>query len=160
MEETIKRAISLRKQSRFAESRSLLASLLGSKEHEAQAHLHIAWTYDNEGKESLAVDHYVAAISGDLAVNERFEALLGLASTYRSLGLYHDALRYFDIALAEYPNALEIKPFYAMCLYNLGRHKEAVALLLELLVTTTNSEEIRQYQRAITLYAKDLDKTW
>ena len=160
MEETIKHAITLRKQSRFAESRSLLASLLDSKEHVAQAHLNIAWTYDNEGKESLAVDHYVAAISGDLAVNDRFEALFGLASTYRSLGLYHDALSYFDIALAEYPNALEIKPFYAMCLYNLGRHKEAVALLLELLVTTTNSEDIRQYQRAITLYAQDLDKTW
>lgn len=47
-----------------------------------------------------------------------------------------------------------------MCLYNLGRHKEAIALLLELLVSTTNDESIKAYQQAILLYAKDLDKRW
>jgi len=47
-----------------------------------------------------------------------------------------------------------------MCLYNLGRHKEATSFLLELLVSTTNSEAIKAYQSAISLYAKDLDRTW
>jgi tetratricopeptide (TPR) repeat protein len=66
-------------------------------------------------------------------------------------------LRYFESALSEYPNAIEVQPFYAMCLHNLGRHKEATALLLKLLLATTNSEAIKGYQRAISLYADDLD---
>ncbi|MGY5611693.1 tetratricopeptide repeat protein [Vibrio brasiliensis] len=79
---------------------------------------------------------------------------------YRSLGQYQQALGYFEQTMDEYPKSLEVQPFYAMCLYNLGRHKEATSLLLKLLVNTTNSEEIKQYQEAISLYAEDLDRTW
>jgi tetratricopeptide (TPR) repeat protein len=74
--------------------------------------------------------------------------------------MYSEALTYFEQTLSEYPNSVEVQPFYAMCLYNLGRHKEATSLLLELLVSTTNSDAIKEYQRAISLYAKDLDRTW
>lgn len=96
-----------------------------------------------------------------LSLVERFDALFGLAaSTYRSLGMYSEALIYFEQTLNEYPSSIEVQPFYAMCLYNLGRHKEATSLLLKLLVSTTNSDAINEYQRAISLYAQDLDKTW
>ncbi len=86
--------------------------------------------------------------------------MFGLACTYRSVGDYSEAVGYFEQTLNEYPDSIEPKPFYAMCLYNVGRHKEATSLLLDLLVSTTNSNEIKQYQRAISLYAKDLDRTW
>ncbi|CAM2965630.1 hypothetical protein VIDI103191_11385 [Vibrio diazotrophicus] len=33
-------------------------------------------------------------------------------------------------------------------------------MLLNLLVDTTNSEEILTYKHAIKLYAQDLDQTW
>ena len=55
---------------------------------------------------------------------------------------------------------VQVQPFYAMCLYNVGRHKEATSLLLKLLVSTTNSEAIQGYQRAILGYAEDLDRQW
>ncbi|WP_153446581.1 tetratricopeptide repeat protein [Vibrio algicola] len=160
METVIKKAIELRKQGHYQSSRFLLENLLTNDNYAAKAHLQIAWSYDNEGKEQEAIDHYLASLSGALSSTERFDALFGLASTYRSLGVYDEALSYFEQTLDEYPDSIEVKPFYAMCLYNTGQHKEATSLLLDLLISTTNSDAIKKYQVAIELYAKDLDKTW
>jgi len=160
MEAVLQQAIALRKQANYQASRDLLITLLSDRQYAAKAHLHIAWSYDNEGKEQQAIEHYLASLCGPISSTERFDALFGLASTYRSLGEYQQALSYFEQTISEYPDSIEVQPFYAMCLYNLGRHKEATALLLKLLVSTTNSEDIKQYQRAITLYAEDLDRTW
>ncbi|HCG7781577.1 TPA: tetratricopeptide repeat protein [Vibrio parahaemolyticus] len=160
MELVIKRAIELRKESKFQESRGLLETLIDNEDYAAKAHLQIAWSYDNEGKEKEAIGPYLLALSGTLSSTERFDTLFGLACTYRSLGNYSKAFSYFEQTMAEYPDAMEVQPFYAMCLYNLGRHKEATSLLLELLASTTNSDAIKTYQRAILFYANDLDKTW
>ncbi|EGR1860777.1 tetratricopeptide repeat protein [Vibrio cholerae] len=160
METIIKQAIDLRKEAKFQESRDLLATLLNDESYAAKAHLQIAWSYDNEGREQEAVGHYLSSLSGVLSPVERFDALFGLASTYRSLGNYVEALGYFEQAIIEYPDAIEVRPFYAMCLYNLGRHKEAMALLLELLLSTTSSDAIKEYHRAISLYVEDLDRKW
>jgi len=160
MELIIKKAIELREAGQYEESRILLATLLSDDTYAAKANLQMAWSYDNEGKEKSAIIHYKSALLGSLSDIERFDTLFGLASTYRSMGHYNESLQYFEQTLAEYPEKLEIQPFYAMCLYNLGRHKDATALLLELLVSTTNSESIKEYQRAILLYANDLDSTW
>lgn len=153
MDALIKHAIELRNEGRYQASRSLLNGLL----EKAKAHLHIAWSYDKEGLEQAAIEHYQLALSGTLSLVERFDVLFGLASTYRSLGFYLEALTYFERVISEYPKSIEVTPFYAMYLYNLGRHKEAVSLLL---VSTTNSGDIKEYQRAILFYAKDLDRKW
>ncbi|WP_250132523.1 tetratricopeptide repeat protein, partial [Vibrio crassostreae] len=96
MDTIIKQAIELRKEAKYQESRDLLATLLDDEKYAAKAHLHIAWSYDNQGKEQQAIEHYVLSLSGVLSSVERFDALFGLASTYRSLGLYAEALSYFE----------------------------------------------------------------
>lgn len=123
------------------------------------SHLHIAWSYDNQGLESEAAQHDNAALTGGLGEKDHFEALFGLASTLRSLGKYHEAAVWFEKACTHFPNAKEAMPFYAMCLYNFGEHKNAVEMLLSLLIDTTSSKDILTYKRAITLYAQDLDRT-
>ncbi|WP_404936191.1 tetratricopeptide repeat protein [Pseudoalteromonas sp. SR44-5] len=148
------------KRGKHHESIALLETLLDNETYSAKAHLQIAWSYDNQGKEKEAVEHYLTSLTGPLSSIERFDALFGLAINYRSLGMYSEALSYFEQTISEYPSCIEIQPFYAMCLYNIGRHKEATKLLLELLVSTTNSNAIKEYQRAISLYAQDLDRTW
>lgn len=160
MEAEIGKAISLRKQGQYIASRNVLKPVLEDALYRAQAHLHIAWSYDNEGKEQEAITHYSEALKGPISERDRFESLFGLACTYRSLGKYDDALAYFEQTLLEYPNAKAVTPFYAMCLYNLGRAKEAVQILLEQLVLTTSSSDIKDYQEAILLYSKDLDRKW
>ena len=160
MEAIIEQAIALRKEAKHQESRALLTTLLNNENYSAKAHLQIAWSYDNEGNEREAIAHYLSSLSGLLSPTERFDALFGVACTYRSLGVYSEALDYFEQTLNEYPSSIEVQPFYAMCLYNLGHHQEATSLLLELLISTTNSDAIKAYKQAISLYARDLDKTW
>ncbi|UTM56024.1 tetratricopeptide repeat protein [Photobacterium sp. CCB-ST2H9] len=161
METMITRAVSLRWEGEHLASRALLFTLVENQSPYApQAHLHIAWSYDNEGKEKEAVLHYELALAGELSVLDRFEALFGLACTHRCLGNYDDALDYFKQVIAEYPDADEIKPFYAMCLYHLGRHKEAMEIVLRLLVEKTNSPSIKKYEQAILRYASDLNRKW
>ncbi|WP_414931279.1 tetratricopeptide repeat protein [Vibrio europaeus] len=160
MVDIINKAIELRENGQHVESRALLSSLLNNESYAGLAHLQIAWSLDNEGKEQDAIHHYLKSLSHDLSQIDRFDALFGLASTYRSLGQYSEALAFFEKTIFEYPNRLEVKPFYAMCLYNLGRNKEAVSLLLEVLVSTTESDEIKKYRRAISLYSRDLDRVW
>jgi len=151
MNAIIKEAIELRKQGEYAASRALLTNLLPKPEFAAKAHLQIAWSYDNESQELAAIEHYELAIDGQLSKAEIFDALFGLASTLRSVGRYEDALNYFECILVEYPEAIEIQPFYAMCLYNLGRHKEATSQLLSLIVSTTDNDSIKKYRTAIEL---------
>ena len=160
MENIMIQAIALRKAEKFDESRDLLKPLLENKLYQAQAHLQTAWSYDIQGKEEEAIDHYLNALKGNLNEIDKKDSLLGLSSTLRSLGRYEDALIYFEKAIKNYPDFNEIKPFYAMCLYNLGRNKEAVSLLLNLLLDTTDEASIISYKRAISLYAEDLDRKW
>ena len=160
MQSIIQNAISLRNSGKYEESRALLSDLRSDAQFGAQAHLHIAWSYDNEGKEQQAVPHYESALLGPLTENERFDTLFGLASTLRSLGQYEEAMDYFEQTLTQFPHAIEVQPFYAMCLYNVGRSKEAVAILLDLLLSTTDHAAIKDYQEAISLYATDLDRKW
>ena len=96
MDTIIKQAIELRKEEKYQESRDLLATLLIDENYAAKAHLQIAWSYDNQGKEQQAIEHYLLSLLGELTSTERFDALFGLASTYRSLGLYAEALGYFE----------------------------------------------------------------
>ncbi len=163
MEATINKAIKLRKNGQYQGSREVLQPLLDNEEYQTKVHLHMAWSYDNEGKEEEAIKYYHAALAGldpeSGLETERFETLFGLGCTYRSLGQYDEALIYFELTLAEYPDAMAVKPFYAMCLYNLDRAKEATALLLEVLVSTTDSDDIKAYEKAILNYSKDLDRT-
>ncbi|NOJ25433.1 hypothetical protein F0238_27080, partial [Vibrio coralliilyticus] len=62
MESIIKQAIELRKQGKYQESRALLKTLLNDETCSAKAHLQIAWSYDNEGKEQEAITHYLSSL--------------------------------------------------------------------------------------------------
>lgn len=58
MRTRINEAILLRKRGSHKESRQLLRTVLANSFYAASAHLNIAWSYDNEGKEQQAIEHY------------------------------------------------------------------------------------------------------
>jgi TolA-binding protein len=95
-----------------------------------------------------------------LAGKERRGALLGLGSTLRTLGEYEEAQAVFEEAMKAFPEAREFNVFYAMVLYNLRKHEEAMAVLLGQLADTSADEGIRIYSRAIRFYAGRLDRIW
>ena len=153
-------AVALRDAGELTEAKDLLVQLQRDNPDDPEVNLQCAWAHDRLGMESEAVPYYEAAIRLGLDGADRKDALLGLGSTYRTLGRYEEALSTLDRGVEEFPDHGGMNVFRAMALYNNRRGKEACELLLRLLSETTNDETIATYRRAIEIYAADLDRTW
>ncbi len=119
-----------------------------------------ASVHDFLGREREAVPFYRVAMANGLAGDELRGAYLGLGSTYRTLGMYPESEQVFTEGLRRFPEANELKVFRAMTQYNLGEHHKAMSALLTVLAETTSDPDVKQYSRAIALYASDLNRTW
>jgi len=73
---------------------------------QAQSLLVAKQTFQN-GYFEQAIEQWQTILATTQKINERLEALLGIASTYRRLGAYDNALKTINIAL---PIALQHEP--------------------------------------------------
>lgn len=161
IEAKLARAVALREAGALDEARELLLELSSVAPDNSQIAYQTAWVHDALGLEREAVPFYERALDGDgLTAVERRGAMLGLGSTYRTLGQYIEAVNVLTAGVHEFPADRALAVFLAMAQYNVGDAKEAVSGLLTLLVDTTSDQEIRRYERAITMYAEDLDRVW
>jgi tetratricopeptide (TPR) repeat protein len=158
--ERLARAVALREDGRLDEARVLLLELRAELPDDAHVAVQTAWVHDSMGLEEEAVGHYEAAIAGDLSEEELRGALLGLGSTYRTLGRDLDSDRTLRQGVEQFPDFLALRAFHAMTTYNLGRPREAIEELLKLLLESTSDPSILRYRRALTAYAEDLDRSW
>jgi predicted Zn-dependent protease len=159
-DERLEQAVELRESGELERARQLLLELRGEFPEDAQVAVQTAWVHDSIGLEQEAVEHYEAAIAGDLSDDELRGALLGLGSTYRTLGRDEDSDRIFRHGIERFPDFKALRAFRAMTLYNLGRPRDAIEQVLKLLLETTNDPSILRYQRSLGAYAEDLDRSW
>lgn len=157
---TMQEAIELRTAGQPEEAKKILLGLLAQSQDDPEILYQLAWVHDLMGLEGEAVPYYEKAISSGLKDSERCGALLGLGSTYRTLGMYDKSKGILEQGLQEYPEAREFNVFYAMTLYNLGQYDKAMALLLKEVGETSNDEGIKSYQKAIAFYSDKLDQIW
>jgi len=160
MMEQLQKAIDLRKNNKFVESNELLYKLVSEYSTNASMNYQLAWSYDVLGDEQKAVPYYEKAINLGLSSEELEGALLKLGSTYRSLGQYEKSKETFVKGIELYPNNKALQVFYSMTLYNLKQPAQAIKLLLDVLLQTTNDEEILGYKKAIEFYSDKLDEVW
>lgn len=160
MKESLDRAIALRKSGKHKESNELLSELVKAFPEDATINYQCAWSFDLLGEEAKAVPFYEKAIDLGLAEKELEGALLGLGSTYRTLGEYEKSKVIFQKGWKQFPDNRAIETFYAMTLYNLGKHDKAMELLLNCIIDTTTDKNILAYKKAIAFYSDKLDQTW
>lgn len=160
MEKELEKAIDLRKTGDHIESNKLLVKLVQEFSDNALINYQCAWSLDLLGEESKAVPFYEKAIKLGLPSKELEGALLGLGSTYRTLGDYEKSKRTFLKGIEFFPHNRAIQTFYSMTLYNLNEHSKAMELLLKCLIDTTTDDEIVSYKKAIDFYSNKLDETW
>lgn len=160
MEKELEKAIDLRKTGDHRESNKLLMKLVQELPNNGFINYQCAWSFDLLGEESKAVPFYENAIKLGLASKELEGALLGLGSTYRTLGNYEMSKRTFLKGIELFPHNRAIQTFYSMTLYNLNEHSEAMELLLKCLLDTTTDDEILSYKKAIDFYSNKLDEIW
>jgi tetratricopeptide (TPR) repeat protein len=160
LDKELDKATELRKSGNHKESNELLMKLVQEYPENASINYQCAWSFDLLGEESKAVPFYENAIKLGLSSNELEGALLGLGSTYRTLGEYEKSKRTFQKGIESFPNNRAIQTFYSMTLYNLNEHSEAMELLLKCLVDTTTDDKILSYKKAIDFYSNRLDEIW
>ena len=160
MDERLAKAVELRERGELEEARTLLLELRAERPDDTQVALQTAWVHDSLGYEEEAVGHYEAALAGELSDDELRPLLLGLGSTYRTLGRDEDSDRTFREAIERFPDFRPLRVFHAMTEYNLGRSREAVRALIEVLLETTSDPQILRYRRSLGAYAEDLDRSW
>ena len=156
----LEHAISLRNEGKKKESNELLLKLVKQSPDDASIHYQCAWSYDVLGEELKAVPYYEKAIELGLSRADLEGALLGLGSTYRTLGEYKKSKHVLMKGMELFPSNKAIQVFYSMTLYNLKEHQSAMELLLKCLVDTTEDAEILNYERAILFYADKLNDVW
>lgn len=160
MKKELEKAIELRNNGDYQESNKLLIELVENDPNDAFINYQCAWSFDVLGEESRAVPYYEKAIRLGLSGKELEGALLGLGSTYRTLGEYEKSQETFLKGIKLFPNNMAIQAFYSMTLYNLNEYSAAMELLLKCLVDTTSDKDILQYRKAIDFYADKLDNVW
>ena len=160
MQIELDRAIEMGRKGKQKESNELLIKLVKKYPDDAFINYQCAWSFDVLGFESKAVPYYEKAIKLGLSGKDLEGAIVGLGSTYRTLGEYEKSREIFQMGMDLYPNNEAIKVFFAMTLYNLKEHGRAMELLLNCLIDSTTDEEILSYKKAISFYSDKLDQTW
>jgi tetratricopeptide (TPR) repeat protein len=160
LEERLASAIKLRESDQHDEARQLLLQLHSEFPEDSQVNYQCAWIHDLLGLEKEAIPFYEKAIQTGLNGDDLKSALLGMGSTFRSIGEYQKSIETLQHALNLFPDSHEFKVFLGMAYYNIGEHSKAMELLLTSLADTSSDEGILRYQRAIRYYSDKLDQTW
>jgi tetratricopeptide (TPR) repeat protein len=160
MRDRLQEAIELRSAGRAEEARAILLDLVAASPDDAEINYQAAWTHDTLGLEREAVPFYERAIELGLSGTDLEGALLGLGSTYRTLGNYQQAEETLQRGMRAFPHHRAFPVFLAMARYNTHHYQEAMELLLTALAETTADESILRYKRAILFYAPQLDQIW
>jgi tetratricopeptide (TPR) repeat protein len=160
MQKKLDHAIAIRHEGKQKESNELLVTLAAEHLKDAYVQYQCAWSFDLLGRETEAIPFYEKAIDLGLSGKDLEGAILGLQSSYRTIGEYEKAQTVFQKGMELFPNNRALKVFYSMALYNLKEHDRAMEILLTCLIETTSDEDIRHYKRAIHFYSDKLDTVW
>ena len=159
-EEQLVRALELRKEDKKKESNHILFKMAEEYPDHAFINYQCAWSFDVLGEESKAVPFYEKAIKQGLSGEDLEGAILGLGSTYTTLGEYEKSEKVLLEGMKLFPTNRAMQVFYTMTLYNLSEHKKAMEFLLKCLIDTTTDSEILSYKEAINFYRDKLDEIW
>ena len=133
-EEQLVRALELRKEDKKKESNHILFKMAEEYPDHAFINYQCAWSFDVLGEESKAVPFYEKAIKQGLSGKDLEGAILGLGSTYRTLGEYEKSEKVLLEGMKLFPTNRAMQVFYTMTLYNLSEHKKAMEFLLKCLI--------------------------
>ncbi len=115
-----------------------------------------AGALDAAGREREAVPLYQHALDTGLREPHRHQALLQLASSLRVEGRPEEARELLAPLAAERPDSAAVAAFLALADLDAGREREAVAVLVEVLLRHAGDPDTQRYQAALRRYAAAL----
>lgn len=160
IEETIAHAKKLRQEDELEASQEMLLELLEQHPRNPSVLYEVGGSYDVLGEEKDAIPYYQQAIKAGLDGDDLQECLVCLGSSQRYVGHFEEAVETLAKVVKQFPDDNSGKVFLALAYYSDGREDEAVQLLLDLLLQTTNDENILAYADTLDYYKDNLDEVW
>lgn len=142
----------------LVEARALLLELHAAHPDDAEITYQTGVVHDNLGRGPEAIPFYTRALAQGLSGPDLERCLLGLGSTYRALGQYQEAEETLRRGVREFPGNRALQVFLAMALYNVGKYKEAMEIVLTNLLDTTTDDKLQYFERGLRYYALRLDE--
>lgn len=102
-EDQLVEALELRKKDKKIESNRILLKMVEEYPDDAFINYQCAWSFDVLGEESKAIPFYERAIKQGLSGKDLEGAILGLGSTYRTLGEYEKSTTIFAKGIELFP---------------------------------------------------------
>lgn len=159
-EEAIARARELRQADDLEASQAILLDLLEEYPDDPLVLYEVGGSYDVLGDEPQAIPYYREAIAAGLEGDDLQECLVCLGSSQRVVGEFEAAVATLEKAVELFPDNNSGRVFLALAYYSDGQEDEAVRILLDLLLRTTNDPNILSYADTLDYYKDNLDEVW
>jgi tetratricopeptide (TPR) repeat protein len=159
IEETIEKAKNLRDEDELSASQELLLALLKEHPDDPLVQYEVGGSYDLIGEERQAIPYYMQAISNGLAGDDLRECMIALGSSLRYTNQITASVETLEEAGEKFPDNQSSKVFLGMAYYSDGQYEAAVRTLLEVILDTTEDEDILGYEGALSYYKDNLDET-
>ncbi|OMC84124.1 tetratricopeptide repeat protein [Viridibacillus sp. FSL H8-0123] len=156
----LEKVLQLREKNLLRDSNQLMMDIHRDFPEDGLVNYQTAWSLDVLGLENEAILYYEKAILLGLNNQDEPNAYLGLGSTYRTIGEYQKSEKVFQEGITKYPNFKALQVFYAMTLFNLKKHEDSIGQLLDVIISSTKDESIKEYERAIHFYKDKLHLVW
>ncbi len=159
-EKTLNRAKELRQEDELELSQELLLELLDEFPDDPQVLFEVGGAYDVLDEARVAISYYQRAVDAGLDGDYLQECLTCLGLCQRGVGDFETAIATLQKAVDANPDDNSSRVFLALAYYSDGQDDEAVRLLLDLLINTTEDENIRAYADTLDYYKDNLDEVW
>jgi len=158
IEETIAQARELRRADKLEESQNILLELLEQHPDNPLVLFEVGGSFDVLGEEKQGIPYYLKAIKSGLDGDDLQECLVCLGSSYRLIGEFEKAIEALKKAVDQFPDNNSGQVFLALAYYSDGYEDEAVKILLDVLLKTTQDENILAYADTLDYYKDNLDE--
>jgi tetratricopeptide (TPR) repeat protein len=159
-EKTIQQARELRQADELEDSQEVLLTLLQEYPDDPQVLFEVGGAFDVMGYESEAIPFYRQAIEAGLEGSELHECLICLGSSHRNVGEFSEAIDVLEEAADQFPENRSSRAFLALAYYSDEQYEKAMRILLELLLETTDDDDILAYADTLDFYKDNLDEIW
>jgi tetratricopeptide (TPR) repeat protein len=156
----LEEARKLRDEDELEASQEILLTLLEENPDDATVLYEVGGSYDVLGEERDAIPYYEQAIDAGLAGDDLQECLICLGSCNRVIGEFEDAVEALETAVSEFPENKSGHVFLALSYYSNDQKEEAMRTLMEVLLETTDNEDIKAYADVFEFYKDNLEEVW
>ncbi|MCK5924016.1 MAG: tetratricopeptide repeat protein, partial [Methylococcales bacterium] len=149
----------LRSNDELEASQTLLLALLEAHPDDPLVQYEVGGSYDVIGEDHQAIPYYMQAVGNGLDGDDLQECLVCLGSSLRYTGQSTTAVETLEDVVERFPDNQSGKVFLGMSYYSDGQYGAAVRTLLEVILDTTEDEDILGYEGALGYYKDNLDET-